>query len=838
MNYFEKKQWIRLAICAVIVLAITLLVSGLIGDNLKYNLKDEPEKVSSGDYQYSSEQTNNFSKVTVYANVEDGKITACKIASEALNNPTDDLMTDEIRDSWAKAIEESGNADTDAITGATLQFSAQSVTAAVNDILAQAGGGETAKEEPADEEPVKEEEPAAKELDPADLVIAMTPGTYEAEAQGLLSAVKVAVTVSETEILDLTIDASGETKDLGGVAATMLAESIPKAQTPNVDAVSGATVTSNAIIQATTEALEKAGANIAALDANRRDTAVDQSNKEEKIIDTEIVIIGAGGAGMTAAIMVKQAGKDFVLLEKMPYAGGNTTKATGGMNAAETHYQKEQGIEDSTALFAADTMKGGHALNDSELVATMANESSNAIDWLDTIGADLPKISFSGGASVNRIHAPADGSGVGEYLVDRFSAKLEELGVEIMFNTAATEILTDESGHVCGVKAEGADYNYVFNCKAVILATGGFGANEEMYTQYRPDLKGTVTTNAPGATGDGIIMAQKLGADLVDIEQIQLHPTVEQATSMLITESVRGDGAILVNQSGVRFTNELLTRDAVSAAELEQEGCYAYIIFDQNLRDHLKAIEKYVKTGITVQADTIEGLAEQLNIDPATLAKTLADWNECVKNQRDPEFGRTTGMEADLTTPPYYAIKVAPGIHHTMGGVKIDTAAHVINTEGQIIPGLYAAGEVTGGVHGGNRLGGNAVADIVIFGRIAAETALSEMGGATEEPEDTEEPKGDAAPALYDEYSVTKETDFSVIHVIIYAQDGDITYCLITSEAKSEGSDFLKDEIKTEWAEAIVENDTANTDAITGATIRFSSAAVIEAVDEILEKMK
>jgi len=308
--------------------------------------------------------------------------------------------------------------------------------------------------------------------------------------------------------------------------------------------------------------------------------------------------------------------------------------------------------------------------------------------------------------------------------VDRFSAKLSELGVEIMYNTAATELLTDADGKICGVKAEGEDASYTFKCKAVILATGGFGANEEMYTQYRPDLKGTVTTNAPGATGDGIVMAQALGADLVDIEQIQLHPTVEQTTSMLITESVRGDGAILVNQGGKRFTNELLTRDAVSAAELEQEGHYAYIIFDQNLRDHLKAIEKYVKAGLTAESETIEGLAEQLGIEPAVLKETLDTWNGYVKDQRDPDFGRSTGMNADLTTPPYYAIKIAPGIHHTMGGVKIDTSAQVINTEGQPIPGLFAAGEVCGGVHGGNRLGGNAVADIVIFGRIAAQSAL------------------------------------------------------------------------------------------------------------------
>ena len=555
-----------------------------------------------------------------------------------------------------------------------------------------------------------------------------TPGTYQAEAQGIFSPVKVTVEVTDNEIVTVLIDASGETPELGGIAAETLSMKIIEAQTPNVDTVSGATITSNAVIQAVTEALKSAGADISVLDANRRDTNQASGPKEEKTIDADIVIIGAGGAGMTAAIMAKQAGKNVIIIEKMPYAGGNTTKATGGMNASETHYQKEQGIVDSNALFAADTMKGGHALNDPTLVAELANKSSDAIDWLDTIDAPLPKISFSGGASVNRIHAPEDGSGVGGYLVDRFQAKLADIGLEIMYNTKATELLTDSEGKVIGVKAEGEDANYTFNAKAVILATGGFGANEEMYTQYRPDLKGTVTTNAPGATGDGIIMAQALGADVVDIEQIQLHPTVEQSTSMLITESVRGDGAILVNQKGERFVNELLTRDAVSAAELAQEGQYAYIIFDQNLRDHLKAIEKYVKSGIVVQSDTIEGLAEQLGIDPAVLSKTLADWNGYVQNQHDPDFGRTTGMNADLTTPPYYAIKIAPGIHHTMGGIKINTSAEVINTEGKPIPGLFAAGEVTGGVHGGNRLGGNAVADIVIFGRIAAESAMAYIG--------------------------------------------------------------------------------------------------------------
>ena len=727
MNYFEKKQWIRLVCCMLMLAVASLFLSGIIGgEHLVY---PKPAEKAAGVTTHEAAVAGfggGEVKLTIDA-AEDGTVEGLVIDASTQTaglgaKASEEAFTSQFIGKKGPFVY--GENGVEAISGATVTSDA--VIGAINEALGVAPEVKTEepKEEPKAEEP--KAAAAAEKADGANFV----PGTYEAEAQGLLSKVKVTVTVDEQEIKDLAIDASGETPELGGVAAGMMSEAITKAQTPNVDTVSGATVTSNAIIQATTEALTAAGADIAALDANRKDVGGENAAKEEKIVDTEVVIVGAGGAGMTAAIMMKQAGKDFVLLEKMPYAGGNTTKATGGMNAAETHYQKEQGIEDSVELFAADTMKGGHDLNDPALVNILAARSADAIDWLDSIGAELPKISFSGGASVSRIHAPADGSGVGGFLVSAFSKKLEELGVEIMYNTAATELLTDANGRVCGVKAEGKDCNYIFNCKEVILATGGFGANEEMYTQYRPDLKGTVTTNAPGATGDGIVMAQKLGAALVDIEQIQLHPTVEQETSMLITESVRGDGAILVNQSGKRFTNELLTRDAVSAAELEQEGQYAYIIFDQNLRDHLKAVEKYVSTGITVQADTIEGLAEQLKIDPATLKKTLDDWNGYVKAQNDPDFGRTTGMEADLTTPPYYAIKIAPGIHHTMGGVKIDTAARVINTEGKPIEGLFAAGEVTGGVHGGNRLGGNAVADIVIFGRIAAATAISELDGA------------------------------------------------------------------------------------------------------------
>ena len=503
----------------------------------------------------------------------------------------------------------------------------------------------------------------------------------------------------------------------------MLGERILAAQSPNIDALTGATVTSGAILRALKDAFTQAGADLSAF-PDAREPEIDPADKPEETLEADIVIVGAGGAGMTAAIKATQAGKNVILLEKMPYAGGNTTKATGGMNAAETHYQKEQGIEDTVAQFIEDTIKGGHNLNNPALVTVMAEKSAAGIDWLDSIGAPLPKVSFSGGATNARIHSPEDGSGVGAYLVTAFLKKMDELNVNVMYDTKATELIY-ENGAVTGVMAEGKANKYAIHAKSVILTTGGFGSNEDMIVQYKPELKGTVKTGSPGATGDGIVMAQEVGAALVDIEQIQLHPTVEQSTSMLITEGVRGDGAILVNQSGKRFINELLTRDVVSAAELEQEGSYAYIIFDQKLREGLKATEKYISIGITTQADTVEELAEKLGIDPATLAGTVTTWNQYVADKNDPDFGRDTGMEADLSHGPYYAIKIAPGIHHTMGGVQIDTDAEVISTRGRAIPGLFAAGEVTGGVHGGNRIGGTAVTDIVVFGTIASESAVA-----------------------------------------------------------------------------------------------------------------
>ncbi|MBQ9741199.1 MAG: flavocytochrome c, partial [Kiritimatiellae bacterium] len=287
-----------------------------------------------------------------------------------------------------------------------------------------------------------------------------------------------------------------------------------------------------------------------------------------------------------------------------------------------------------------------------------------------------------------------------------------------------TEIIMAD-GKAAGIVCTGKSGNTVtINAKAVILASGGFGADLERVAAYQPSLDGFVTTNAPGVTGDGIDMAVAIGAATVDMEQIQIHPSVYTETSALITEGIRGDGAILVNQKGERFTNELGTRNVVSAAELAQEGGYAYTIVDQKMMDASSTYNGYFTKGFAVKGETYEELAAAVGMDAATFTKTMEDWNAAVAAQKDEAFGRMSFANA-LDTAPFYAIKVAPGIHHTMGGLKINVNTEVLTADGAAIPGLYAAGEVTGGVHGANRLGGNAVADIVVYGRIAAQQAAA-----------------------------------------------------------------------------------------------------------------
>jgi fumarate reductase flavoprotein subunit len=438
----------------------------------------------------------------------------------------------------------------------------------------------------------------------------------------------------------------------------------------------------------------------------------------------DIIVVGAGGAGMTAALSAHEAGAKVVILEKMLVTGGNTNFAEGGMNASETAVQKAEGIEDSNDLFAQDTFVGGKELGNRELIDFLCKNSNAALERLTKRGMPLTKLSVSGGASVPRIQRPTDGSAVGIFLTTHLQRLCEEAGIAAITNMDVKEIVM-EGNKVAGVMADDGKQVIRYNASAVIIAAGGFGANHEMLAGYRPELRDAVTTNQPGAQGDGIRLATAIGADTVDMDQIQVHPTVEQETAILLSEGIRGDGAILINAEGNRFTNELLTRDKVTAAEWSQPGGWSYAVFDKHVYDSNKSIkEKFEANSLLLSGASIESLAEKMNISSKeNFISALTTYNDCIEQGMPDPFGRASSLKP-IVNPPYYAIKVAPGIHHTMGGLRINTAAEVIGANEKPIPGLFAAGEVTGGIHGGNRLGGNAICDINVFGHRSAESAL------------------------------------------------------------------------------------------------------------------
>ena len=431
--------------------------------------------------------------------------------------------------------------------------------------------------------------------------------TSQGVGQGIDGDVVVEIEADANTIYSVTVLEQNETPGIGSVAVEKLPDAVVAANSIMVDGISGATVTSTAIKTAIVEALKAAGIDPAPFEVEQ--TKAEVLEKTPVTLDCDVVVVGAGGAGLTAAVRATQEGAKVLVLEKMPMVGGNSLKASGGMNCANTKFQEAAGITDSGVKeFIEDTMNGGHQLNDISLVTTLAENSAEAVEWLESIGAPLPKVAATGGTTHKYLHSPEDGSPVGSYLVAKLSEEAEKQGIEIMLNTTATEILMD-NGAACGVKAEDSEHEYTVNAKAVILATGGFGSNFELMCSYNPSLANAVTTNHPGATGDGIMMAEAVGAATVDMEQIQLHPTVYQATSMLVSEKMRSLGAILVNQEGKRFCNDLSTRDAVSAAELEQTGGYAYIIFDQNLVDHNKSAQEYINKGMAASGESYEELA-------------------------------------------------------------------------------------------------------------------------------------------------------------------------------------------------------------------------------------
>lgn len=592
-------------------------------------------------------------------------------------------------------------------------------------------------------------------------------GDFTGTAKGFGGDVSVTLTLTDSVITGCTAEGKDETEGVGSQAIAKMPGEIAESGSIAVDGVSGATITSTAIKEAAAAALTAAG-----LNPDDYKTAVESdATAEDSTVDADVVVVGAGGAGMTAAITAAAEGKSVVIVESQPMVGGNSVRATGGMNAGKTVYQDENefgesaGVEktlktaaekyadnetitalaktvseqwaayqanptgyfDSVELMELDTMIGGKGINDPELVETLCANSADAIDWLDEHGITLHNVSSFGGASVKRIHRPVNAEGktvsVGSYMIPLLEENCKKAGVQILLNTTANEILTDANGAAVGIKATGSTGETVtVNAKAVVLTTGGFGANLDMVVKYKPELKGFMTTNAAGIQGQGIEMAEAIGAATVDMDQIQIHPTVEANTAALITEGLRGDGAILINEEGQRFIDEVGTRDVVSAAEIAQTGSYSWLVVDQAMADASSVIQGYIKKGYTVTGATYEELGKAMGVDAAAFAETMEKWNGYVEAKNDPDFGRTS-FANPLNTAPYYAVKVTAGVHHTMGGLKINANTEVLNEKGEVIPGLFAAGEVTGGVHGANRLGGNAVADFTVFGRIAGAAA-------------------------------------------------------------------------------------------------------------------
>ena len=600
------------------------------------------------------------------------------------------------------------------------------------------------------------------------MMLTMVPAMAEevtGTAKGFGGDVTVTLTLTDGVITGAKAEGADETPGVGTPALEQLPAAMVAGNTVNVDVFTGATFTSNGVIEAAKAALVAAG-----LNPDDYMTKAEAVVAEDAAYEADVVIVGAGGAGMTAALTAAELGAKVIIVESQAVVGGNSVRATGGMNAADTPYQDnaefgqaagvektlesaastyadnetitklaeevkfqwaayQQGAEgyfDTVELMQLDTMIGGKGINDPALVEVLAENSAEGVEWLRKYNINLENTGAFGGASVNRIHWPkVDGkkTNVGSYMIPLLEDACEaNENITIIFETTATAI-TMVDGAAKGIVATGKTGNTVtVTADAVILATGGFGANLEMVASYQPSLEGFMTTNAAGLQGQGIEMAVAVGAATVDMDQIQIHPTVQFDTAALITEGLRGDGAILVNAEGKRFIDEVGTRDVVSAAEIAQTGSYSWLIVDQRMLDASATIAGYVKKGFVLSGNTYEELAAATGMPAEAFAETMNAWNSYVAAKNDPDFGRVS-FANPLDTAPYYAIKVTAGIHHTMGGVKINTSTQVLTADGAAIPGLYAAGEVTGGVHGANRLGGNAVSDFVVFGRIAGEQA-------------------------------------------------------------------------------------------------------------------
>ena len=557
------------------------------------------------------------------------------------------------------------------------------------------------------------------------------PVTAEGTGVGKHGDITVAVTFDAGKIQDIKIVKNAENPILAKKVFTDLKDQVVALSSTDVDLISGATFSAKGFIDAVNDAAKKAGVTLAKADKK----ALKKAARElPKTSNYDVVVIGAGGAGFSAAITARNAGANVVLLEKMPAVGGNSLISGAEMNVARNWVQPKLGInDDSPELHAQDTFKGGDGKGDMKVINVMTHEALDAAKWCrDYLGVRFEddNLFFFGGHSRKRALIPVGHTGT-EFIA-KFQAKADELGIPVITNMKAEELIKNKDGRVVGVKATMDGSEYTFNAKGgVVLATGGFGANPEMVKKYNPKIDERFkTTDAPGSTGEALYMAERAGAELVNMGYIQTYPICDPLSGAIeLIADARFDGAIMLNQEGKRFVEELQRRDVLSEAILNQTGQYCWVLWNDNIgkisntvKAHANEYEAFTKQGIMTTCDDLKCIADFTKIPFDQLQKTVKRVSDMAGKGNDKDFNHRAGL-MDMQQGKYYVIKAVPSTHHTMGGVRINEKAEALTAEGKVIPGLWAAGEVTGVTHGTNRLGGNAYTDIIVFGRIAGEAA-------------------------------------------------------------------------------------------------------------------
>jgi urocanate reductase len=566
-------------------------------------------------------------------------------------------------------------------------------------------------------------------------------GTYTGTAKGHHGNIAVKVSVESGSITDIEVTQNPENKVLSKSVYNTLSKKIVEQNSTNVDTVSGATDTSKGFISAVKAALAKAAESSTAISSEQKRTETQSATQEElnqapqeQLYD--VIIIGGGGAGLTAGVTAAMEGASVVVLEKMPAPGGNTLISGGGINAPGNWVQRKKGIEDSVKQYYRDTFSGGDREGEPELVKTLAKNALDAATWLRTVvGVEfMDRVQQFGGHSVPRALIAKGNSG--QELIMKLIEMGRQHGMEVKTSTEATALITNEHGAITGVRAKtSSGQALTFKAdRGVVLAAGGFGSSVKMRTRYNEEYDNDYkTTGQPGITGDGIKMASEVGAGLTDMQFIQTYPTCNPATGNIsYVANARFYGAILVNKAGERFVNEMGRRDTVSKKILQQENKTAYLVWDRGIEKtsnmiemHPAELEKLNEKGFFAQGKNLKKAAKPFGINAEKLSSTIQQFNRYAEENDDERFGRKGDLKA-IDEAPFYIEKVAPSVHHTMGGVRIDTKARVLDGSGQPIRGLFAAGEVTGGIHGTNRLGGNALTDCVVFGRIAGQSAAAQ----------------------------------------------------------------------------------------------------------------